>query len=242
MYQFKRKNCCEINILQKATSWFNCKLELYTVHFDQARTDRGIYGSHDDHQTYCWYAEASMFLPRIIAVVHLHFTSFDVSKITSCNFLGLNLHWDIFNFSPWILFTMGQWWSCHTIPLVLSNLSLCNRPYIISQCGSTLFNFWVSLGCYFQELLTSLRPAHCLSVDSEIMTDIIELNTYLTFISNYERHVTPTSWQQVHVLHSLSKIMHCLLTHEFLQFIKNCLCQPVLSLPQSDVTIFKQQW
>jgi hypothetical protein len=77
-----------------------------------------------------------------------------------------------FHFGPLIILTGLQ--TCHTtIPLVLSNLSFCNRPYIIPQCGSTLFNFWVSLGCYFQELLTSLHLAHCLSVDSEIMTDII---------------------------------------------------------------------
>jgi hypothetical protein len=100
MCQFRRTNCCEINILQKATSWFNCKLELYAVYFDQARTDRGINGGNDDLQTYCGYAEASMFLPRIIAVVHLHFTSSDISKITIRNFMGLNLHWGIFNFSP----------------------------------------------------------------------------------------------------------------------------------------------
>lgn len=74
---------------------------------------------------------ASMFLPRITAVVHLHFTSLDVSKITSCNFLGLNVHWiySIFHpefFSPWA--SDDHYWIVN-----LSHNSSCPLQFITLQ-------------------------------------------------------------------------------------------------------------
>jgi hypothetical protein len=71
MYNFNRTHFCDINILKERNFLVHCKSKLYAVYNED----------YDDHQTYCGYVGASMFLSRNFVVLHFHFTSWDISTI-----------------------------------------------------------------------------------------------------------------------------------------------------------------
>jgi hypothetical protein len=153
MYNFNRTHFCDINILKERNFLVHCKSKLYAVHYDQSCAGSRINEGYDDHQTYCGHVEASMFLSRNFAVLHLHFTSWDISTILIVQTDQLQLHGPKFTLGYIQCFTLNSFhfepvttllwlYTCH-ITIFFSSIYHCNRPFIIPECVSTLFNFWV---------------------------------------------------------------------------------------------------